>query len=198
MQYLQILNPWIPHPCGDETAEEFIRIPLEIIRSARRTMALQIAQDGHVVMRLPRRVPEKEALDFAMRNEIWIGKNYRKVTELKRERPVYGEEEIRAHIEKLRPVLEHRVSYYASLMGADYGRITIRNQKTRWGSCSSAGNLNFNWRLALLPEELLDYVVVHELAHRREMNHSAAFWKIVAHILPDYKERRKLLKEYRI
>ena len=198
MQYLQILNPWIPHPCGDEPAEEFIRIPLEIIRSGRRTMALQIAQDGHVVMRLPRRVPEEEALDFAMRNEIWIGRNYRKVTELKRERPVYGEEEIRSHIEKLRPVLEHRVSYYASLMKVDYGRITIRNQKTRWGSCSSAGNLNFNWRLALLSEELLDYVVVHELAHRLEMNHSAAFWKIVARILPDYKERRKILKEYRI
>ena len=99
-----------------------------------------------------------------MSHEGWIGRNYRKVTEQKRERPVYGEEEIRAFIEKLRPVLEHRVSYYASLMKVDYGRITIRNQKTRWGSCSSAGNLNFNWRLSLLPEPLCDYVIVHEIS----------------------------------
>ena len=80
----------------------------------------------------------------------------------------------------------------------DYGRITIREQKTRWGSCSSKGNLNFNWKLVLLAPELLDYVVVHELAHRREMNHSKNFWKIVEAELPDYRERRARLKECRI
>ena len=198
MPYLQVSNPWNPQTCGAEPSGEFISIPFEIIRSSRKTMALQIAPDGHLVMRLPRRLPEKEAFDFAMRHEGWIGKNYRKVTEQKREQPVYAEEEIRAYIEKLRPVLEHRVSYYAARMGVDYGRITIRNQRTRWGSCSSAGNLNFNWRLSLLPESLCDYVIVHELAHRLEMNHSARFWMHVARILPDYKERRRLLKAYRI
>lgn len=200
MPYLQILNPWPPHPCGDGDKEtgDYIRIPFEIIRSARKTMALQFAPDGRLVLRLPRRLPEREALDFARRHVDWIGKNYRKVMELKREQPVYGEEEIRSHTKELRPVLMHRVSYYAALLGVDYGRIAIRNQRTRWGSCSSAGNLNFNWRLALLPEELLDYVVVHELAHRLEMNHSARFWMHVGRILPDYKERRRRLKEYRI
>ena len=83
-------------------------------------------------------------------------------------------------------------------MGVDYGRITIREQKTRWGSCSSKGNLNFNWKLVLLAPELLDYVVVHELAHRREMNHSKNFWKIVEAELSDYRERRRRLKECRI
>ena len=83
-------------------------------------------------------------------------------------------------------------------MGVDYGRITIREQKTRWGSCSSKGNLNFNWKLVLLAPELLDYVVVHELAHRREMNHSKNFWKIVEAELPDYREQRRRLKECRI
>lgn len=70
----------------------------------------------------------------------------------------------------------------------------MREQKTRWGSCSAAGNLNFNWKLILMPPEILDYVVVHELAHRKELNHSKAFWSVVEQILPDYKERRRWLK----
>ena len=74
----------------------------------------------------------------------------------------------------------------------------MRNQKTRWGSCSSQGNLNFNNRLLLVPEELVDYVVVHELAHRKEMNHPNAFWNVVEKYMPDYKERRKKLREYHI
>ena len=81
-------------------------------------------------------------------------------------------------------------------MGVTYGRISIREQKTRWGSCSSAGNLNFNWRLIFAPEEVLDYVVVHELAHRKEMNHSKAFYAVVESVLPDYKSSRRWLREH--
>ena len=88
-----------------------------------------------------------------------------------------------------------RGSYYLRNIGVDYGIITIREQKTRWGSCTSEGNLNFNWLLMLAPPEILDYVVVHELCHRKEMNHSAAFWREVEHILPDYRERKKWLKD---
>ena len=83
-------------------------------------------------------------------------------------------------------------------MGVTYGRISMRNQKTRWGSCSSNGNLNFNNRLLFVPKELVDYVVVHELVHRKEMNHSNAFWNVVEKYMPDYKERRKKLREYHI
>ena len=76
-----------------------------------------------------------------------------------------------------------------------YGRITVRDQKTRWGSCSQTGNLNFNFRLILAPSEVLDYVVVHELCHRRQMNHSTQFWQEVAQVLPDYRKRKAWLTE---
>lgn len=88
-----------------------------------------------------------------------------------------------------------RVEYFAPLVGVTYNRIFIKEQKTRWGSCSSQGNLNFNWRLILAPEEVLNYVVVHELAHRKEMNHSKAFYAIVESVLPDYRQSRKWLRE---
>ena len=86
-----------------------------------------------------------------------------------------SEEQRREGIERAKRIFPERTAYFALRMGVDYGRITIREQKTRWGSCSSKGNLNFNWKLILLAPELLDYVVVHELAHRREMNHSKKF-----------------------
>lgn len=90
--------------------------------------------------------------------------------------------------------LEARVRKYADRLGITVGRITIRETKTRWGSCSSDGNLNFHWKLILLPEAICDYVIVHELCHRYEMNHGKAFWERVGSIIPDYRERRKKLK----
>ena len=91
--------------------------------------------------------------------------------------------------------IPQRVRKYAAIIGVTVGRITIRNQKTRWGSCSSKGNLNFNCLLMLCPEEIRDYVVVHELCHRKELNHSTRFWNEVARVMPDYAVRRKWLKE---
>ena len=99
------------------------------------------------------------------------------------------------YIKIARDIFTQKTAYYASILNVTYGRITIREQKTRWGSCSSEGNLNFNWRLIFAPEEVLDYIVVHELAHRREMNHSQAFYAIVKSILPDYKKSQKWLRD---
>ena len=98
-------------------------------------------------------------------------------------------------VKKAKKIFPVKVDYFADKMGVTYGRISIRKQHTRWGSCSSDGNLNFNALLMLMPNEMQDYVVVHELAHRIEMNHSKRFYAEVAKILPDYKEREKYLKE---
>lgn len=197
MRYLQVSNPWRKAPCGDEgqTEPDFIRISCELIHSDRRTLSIQVKEDGLVVLRLPRRVDEEEAMSFAKRHSDWISAHYRKAVDIGMNRREHDASEILKYKKLLRPVLEHRVSYYAELMGVTYGRISIRDQKTRWGSCSAKGNLNFNWKLSLAPPEILDYVVVHELAHRIEMNHSPQFWALVERILPDYRQRRNWLKE---
>ena len=94
-----------------------------------------------------------------------------------------------------KPIFENRAFYYAQRLGVSYERITIKGQKSCWGSCSNKSNLNFDWKLLLMPEEVLDYGVVHELAHLIEMNHSSRFWEIVSKEMPNYKEIRKWLKE---
>lgn len=99
-------------------------------------------------------------------------------------------------MDRAKSVIPPRVHYYARTMGVTYGRISIRMQKTRWGSCSSDGNLNFNACLVNAPREIMDYVVVHELCHRKEMNHSPRFWAEVEKVLPDYKERRQWLRDH--
>ena len=115
--------------------------------------------------------------------------------------PAAGNVELSAALEgwywmRARAVLEERAAHFAAALGVDYGRVTIRDQRTRWGSCSSLGNLNFNWRLILAPPAVLDYVVVHELAHRREANHSPRFWALVAAHCPDYQAHRAWLKNH--
>ena len=103
--------------------------------------------------------------------------------------------DIKALAEQALKAIPPLVKRYAGILGVTYGRITIRNQKTRWGSCSAKGNLNFDCLLMLMPEEIQELVVVHELCHRIEMNHSKAFWSLVEGVLPDYKARKKWLKE---
>ena len=93
-------------------------------------------------------------------------------------------------------VIPDRVRHFAPIVGATYGRITIRNQRSRWGSCSGKGNLNFNCLLMLTPSHVIDYGVVHELCHRLEMNHSQKFWSQVERVLPDYRKSREWLKEH--
>lgn len=166
-----------------------------VIRSRRKTIALQVGQDGQVTVRAPYRVSRTQIDAFVERNRSWIEKKLDELAFLKENRRVITEQERAEGLEAAKQYIPQRVAYYASRMGVSYGRISIREQKTRWGSCSSKGNLNFNWKLMLMPEEVLDYVVVHELAHRKEMNHSPRFWAVVEAELPDYRQLRLRLKE---
>ena len=171
---------------------------IEIRRSNRKTMALEVTLDARVIVRAPFRMPQTEIERFVKEKAAWIEKSLEKVYQKNAEcvvQPKLTREDIDRLADRSREVLPRKVAYYAEKIGVTYGRITIRHQKTRWGSCSGKGNLNFNCLLMLTPEEIQDYVVVHELCHRKEMNHSDRFWREVARILPDYKERRKWLKE---
>lgn len=168
----------------------------EIIYSARRTLAIQVTAQGDVIVRAPRRISKTDIERFLTEKEAWILKHQKKAAETGAQAPAPLSDNLRRYYIRIaRDIFTQKTAYFAALMGVSYGRISIREQKTRWGSCSSAGNLNFNWRLIFAPEEVLDYVVVHELAHRLEMNHSQAFYDIVARVLPDYKKSRKWLRD---
>ncbi|MCI5899474.1 MAG: SprT family zinc-dependent metalloprotease [Firmicutes bacterium] len=171
---------------------------IKVIRSSRKTMVLEIIKDGTILVRAPYRMPESEIRRFIQEKSDWIEKHVQRIEERQRTLPpVEGltMKDIRKLADQASVVIPKRVEYFAEKIPVTYGRITIRNQKTRWGSCSSKGNLNFNCLLMLAPPEVLDYVVVHELCHRKEMNHSERFWREVENILPDYRERKKWLKE---
>ncbi|MCX8129524.1 MAG: M48 family metallopeptidase [Clostridia bacterium] len=98
--------------------------------------------------------------------------------------------------ERAMEVLNERVQIFSPAMGVRASEIKIKQQKTRWGSCSSRGNINFNWKLVMFPLDIIDYVVVHELAHLKVLNHSKKFWEVVGSVMPDYKTREKQLREY--
>lgn len=168
-------------------------------RSNRKTLAIQITPDAQVVVRAPYRMPDSVIREFIREKEGWIEDHLAKMLQIKETRdqlPRLSYEEIQKLADQALQIIPQRVAHFALLVGVTYGRITIRNQKTRWGSCSAKGNLNFNCLLMLTPPEVMDYVVVHELCHRKEMNHSPRFWAEVERILPDYKVRRKWLKDH--
>ena len=176
-------------------------IEVEIIRSKRRSMAIQIRTDGSVVVRVPMHASDRAIKRFVSAHARWIADNRGQMFERRKklaDNPydIPAWESLSAADKKIakQKIMEH-VDYYARRMEIDYGSISMRNQKSRWGICSSKVNLNFNYRLAYLPEELLDYVVVHELAHRRHMDHSAAFWEEVETYYPAYKKCRQMLND---
>ena len=170
---------------------------VEIIRSTRRSLGLEIKEPGLLTVRAPLHLSEKRINKFLEEKELWIYENLERIAKAKDEKfggRVLSKDEIKALANQAALELPQMVETWAKKMGVTYGRITIRNQKTRWGSCSSQGNLNFNCFLMLAPKEVQEYVVIHELAHRKEMNHSKAFWKIVQDFDPKFEEHKQWLK----
>lgn len=165
------------------------------IRSSRKTIAIEISYKG-IVVRAPQKTSDGEIEAFIKKKEKWIERTLQKLESRNSVgNDVLTSAEINELAERALAFIPQRVNYYATLFGVDYGRITIRNQRTRWGSCSSNGNLSFNCLLMLLPDEIIDSVVAHELCHRKHMNHSKAFYDELTKVFPNYQQCRTWLKE---
>lgn len=206
-------------------------IPLLLRRSAQaRRISLRISQlDGRVTLTLPKRCPEREALDFATQKEPWIRKHLEARSPdapigLGAQIPFRGQMyQIVAGQGRIVQIGQSRISvpgkpervaarlsgfmkqtarsrfasasdYYSSQLGRPYASLSIRDTRSRWGSCSSSGGLMYSWRLIMAPPEVLDYVAAHEVAHLQEMNHSSAFWELVQQLYGDYKDARGWLR----
>ncbi len=170
----------------------------EVIRSRRKTLSLQLRPDGTVLVRSPLRTSSREIDAFVRRHEAWIRIHRQKLEErreINASVPSLTQEQMQELAREAARVIPLRAAWYAPQIGVTYGRITIRFQRTRWGSCSSKGNLNFNSLLMLAPPEVLDSVVVHELCHRKEMNHSDRFYREVLRVFPEYHRWHGWLKE---
>ena len=167
----------------------------KIIRSKRKTLAMEMTFDG-LIIRAPYTAKKEQIEKFIDDHRSWIEKHRQKMEEraaAPSDRLSMGE--IRELADRALKYIPERAAFYAPKVGVTYGRITIRNQKTRWGSCSAKGNLNFNCLLMLTPPEVIDSVVVHELCHRKEMNHSRKFYAEVLRVFPDYHKWNRWLKE---
>ncbi len=171
---------------------------LRVVRSNRKSIAIQVTPEG-VIVRAPHRMSDRAIRRYVEEHGDWLREHLIKMDEMIKNRPPIEKlsaEEINELADQALKVIPERVKYYAPLVGVTYGRITIRNQRTRWGSCSAKGNLNFNCLLMLTPPEVLDSVVVHELCHRKHMNHSREFYAEVRRVYPDYDRWNKWLKEH--
>lgn len=167
------------------------------IRKSKRAkrMRLAVYHDSSVVVTLPRGYTESIVEKFLIQKSDWLLNKidfFSKVKDssiLKLNRGDYLRNK-----EKALNLISERAEYLNQAYGFKYNKISIKNQKTRWGSCSSKGNLNFNYKLLFLPEYLRDYIIVHELCHLQQFNHSSKFWDLVAQTFPNFKELKQELK----
>ena len=169
---------------------------LRIVRSRRKTLALQVLPTGEIVARAPLRLPERDIHAFAEQHAAWLEAavaRARAGSRAAQQAGILSEAELQRLRTAARADLTERVTRLAARMGVDFAGITIRAQRTRWGSCSSRGNLNFNWKLILAPPEALTYVVIHELCHLKDFNHSPRFWAEVRARMPEYEAWKKWL-----
>lgn len=165
-----------------------------VVRSRRRTMALEITRDARVVVRAPLRISQREIDRFVAAHRDWIEVHLARRQQYLAQHPAPTEEEIAALRQRAGEVLPGRVAHWAAIMGLHPTGVKITSARTRFGSCSARNSLCFSLYLMQYPPEAIDYVVVHELAHIRHRNHGPDFYAEVARYLPDYRERMRLLR----
>lgn len=169
-----------------------INYTLKLSKKAKR-LRLAIYCDGAVVLTAPHSASQNFINQFVTKNTEWI---LRKLEGFKPFTPriLLGRKDFKKYKAEALVLAQNRISYFNQLYGFKFNKINIRNQKTRWGSCSKKGNLNFNYKIALLSPAQADYIIVHELCHLGEFNHSRNFWNLVAKTIPNYLDIRKELK----
>ena len=168
-----------------------------LIKSDRKSIALQI-KNGEIIVRAPKRMKKREIDSFVDAHIAWIEEHLAldnaRGERLKNIDPLTDIEAAELK-RRAQCYITPKVEYYAALMGVDYKKISFRFQTSRWGSCTSEGNLSFNCMLMLAPREVIDAIIVHELAHRKEMNHSKNFYEIVLRTYPNYHTHHSWLKK---
>lgn len=162
------------------------------VRKHRRAKRLKLAIscDGNCVVTLPWYLGLGSAESFVQQNAEWVLEKLKKMKKIGRQSLFArnNENEYRKLKDYARAMVLRRLEKYSQIYGFEYNNVTIRNQKTRWGSCSTKGNLNFNYKIVLLPQRYADYVIVHELCHIKEFNHGKRFWDLVGQTFPDYEK----------
>lgn len=166
-----------------------------MIRSGRKTLAIEVTRDGRVVVRAPLRLSRKRIDAFVAEHEAWICAHLDIQRKRRENHPEPTEEQREALIRLAKEILPGKVERFGAVMGLHPTGLTITGAQKRFGSCSAKNRICFSWRLMMYPEEAVDYVVVHELAHIRHKDHSRAFYACVEEVLPDWRERRAMLKE---
>ena len=176
---------------------KFENAEVSVFRSKRKTVSIQL-KPNQVIVRVPTVMKDKEIEKFVESKRGWIEKHLETLAQkqkLAQSIEPFSEEEMKLFVKKAKEIIPPKVEYYAKQIGVTYNRISIRSQHTRWGSCSSKGNLNFNCLLVLLPDAVIDSIVVHELCHRKQMNHSPQFYAEIDRVFPDYKQCREWLRK---
>jgi hypothetical protein len=169
------------------------------VSSRAKKMRLAIYCDGNFVVTAPRNIDENIITQFLIKKSQWIIKKIEYFKNNPR-RIILGnsKKDYLEYKNKALVLAQKRIEYFNSIYGFKFNNIRIKNQKTRWGSCSIKDNLNFNYKIALIPKEYSDYIIVHEVCHLKEFNHSPSFWNLVAKTIPNYLEIRRELKKFHV
>ena len=170
------------------------KIEYELVRSDRRTVSIEVDASGAVLVRAPRLMPRWRVEAFVRQRADWVERARERQARRRERLPDIREEDKPLYVKQAKAVLPEKIEYYAKLMGVQPTGLTVTSARTRFGSCSGKNRLSFSWRLMAYPEAAIDYVVVHELAHIRYKDHSRAFYGFVESVLPDYRDRIRLLK----